>query len=88
MKTVLSKDILQSLWLYEADCYFVYMNRTLHFTCLQLLKSRGQGQLLHISSKFEFFSFVSMVTAKNTRTLLSPIGYLQIACDIKVLVDK
>ena len=29
MVTMLSKDILQNLWLYEADCNLVYMNRIL-----------------------------------------------------------
>ena len=38
-------------------------------------KVKGSGKIPDISRKLDFLSFVSMVTAQEYETLLSPIGY-------------
>ena len=60
------------------------MNRTM-FTLIVFdyliftFKVKGAGKIPDISLKLDFLSFVSMVTAQESETLLSPIGFRQIA---------
>ena len=60
------------------------MNRTM-FTLIAYdylilpFKVKRLGEIPDISRKLDFLSFVSMVTAQESETLLSPIGYRQIA---------
>ena len=63
----------------------LYINRSM-FTLIAFdywiltFKIKRSGKTPDISLKLVFFkSFVSMVTAQESETLLSPIGYRQIA---------
>ena len=78
------KDIPQNVSLSAAYCYLVHMNGTM-FTLIAFeyliltFKVKRSGKMQDISCKFDFLSFVSMVTAQESETLLSPIGYRHIA---------
>ena len=60
------------------------MNRTM-FTLIAFdyliltFKVKRSGKIQDIFRKLDFLSFVSMVTAQESETLLFPIGYRQIA---------
>ena len=77
------KNISQNVSLSAAYCHEVYMNRTM-FTLIAFdyliltFKVKRSGKIPDFSWKFDFLSFVSMVTAQESETLLSPIGYRQI----------
>ena len=61
-----------------------YMNKPL-FTLIAFdyliltFKVKRSAKIPDISCKLDFLSFVSMVTAEGSKTLLFPIGYRQIA---------
>ena len=84
METMLVKDIPQNVSLPAAYCYKVYMNRTMFtLTAFDYLiltfKVTRSGKYQIFLEKLIYLSFVAMVTAQDSETLLSPIGYRQIA---------
>ena len=84
MVTMLAMYILQQMWLCAADCNIGYMNKLL-FTSIAfdylilIFKVNRSAKIPAISLKPDFLSFVSMVTAEDSGTLLFSIGYRQIA---------
>ena len=84
MVTKLAMSILRKVSLCAAGCNLGYMSKTLFASIafdylILILKSRGHRKIPDISRKLDFLSFVSMVTAEDSGTLLCPIGYRQIA---------
>ena len=84
MVTLLAMYILQKMWLCAADCTLDYMY-TILFTSIAfdylLLIFKVNRSVKNTSFFLEtwFLSFVSMVTAEDSVTLLFPIGYGQIS---------
>ena len=83
MVTMLTMYIIQKVCLCAADCNLGYMDITL-FTLIAfdylMLISQEVGEKYQIFlGNLIFLSFVSIVTAKDSRALLFPIGYRQIA---------
>ena len=75
--------ILQKFCLCAAGCNLGYMDNTL-FTLIAFdyliytFKVMRSAKIPDISWKFNFLSFVSMLTAEDSGALLFPIGYGQI----------
>ena len=84
MVTMLAMYILQKVCLIATHCNLGYMNKTL-FTLIDFdyliltFKVKRSAKIPNISWKFDFLSFVFMVTAADYTALLVPIGYRQIA---------
>ena len=75
MVTMLAMYVLQKVWSWAADCHLGYMNKTL-FTLITFnyliltFKVKRPAKIPNISWKLDFLSFVTMVTAEDSRTLL------------------
>ena len=81
---MLAMHILQKVWLCTADYNSGYMNKT-KFTLIALdylilaFKEEVSEKFLIFLENLIFLISVSLVTAEDSGTLLSPIGYRQSA---------
>ena len=84
MVTMLALFFLQQMWLCAADCNLGHTNKVL-FTSIAfnylILIFKVNWSAKNTSNLLEtcFLSFVSMVTAEDSGTLLFPFGYRKIA---------